>query len=271
MENQSSKNHTFAVMAIGLSLLILVVLLTFLRPVINKKTAKKNEVAEIQNGPEKSAPKISPKELFQKLSASEPINVLDIRDEGEFKTEHIVNSKNVMSENVEKVLEKEKFYVLIDEGNSGIARNLAALLKENKAGNIYYLEGGFQEWKGQNFPTISEGNPNLITDQSKVSFMSPDDLKSAMEKEASSLMLIDVRNTDIFAYEHLKNAINIPLPDIEKRQDEVPSGKKIIVYDNSGNLSFQGAVRLFDMSIYNVYVLGGGMDAWKQKGYEITR
>lgn len=266
---EKRKNYNTLVAAIGLSLLLLVVFLTFLRPVFQKKITENTAGEELKNMPELSAPKITLKELFQKLSEKEPLNIFDIRASDDFQKEHLKNSKNVSPENVGNLLEKDTFYIFVDNGDSGQARNLAAGFKDNYAGKVFYLDGGFQAWKDSNFPTISEGNPNSIIDQSKVSFISLDNLKTAMEKEEKSLLIIDVRNSDIFSFEHLKNAVNIPLSDIEKREKEITFGKKIIVYDNNGKLSFQAAVRLFDLNILNTYILSGGLDAWKSKNYEI--
>jgi rhodanese-related sulfurtransferase len=270
MEEKNNNKISRFVAAVSFTLLLLVVFLTFLRPVLHKNPTPANVPQDSQNIPEQTAPKMTPKELFQKTSAGEPINILDIRSSDAFQKEHLQNSRNVPPENVASLLEKNKFYVIVDDGNSGLARNLAANLNKNGTTvNIYYLDGGFQDWKTSNFPAISEGNPNSIVDQSKVSYISPDDLKNAMQNEENGLAIVDVRNSDIFSFEHLKNALNIPLPDIEKRSGEISSGKKIILYDNNGKLSFQAAARLFDLSIFNAYILSGGLDAWKQKGYEI--
>lgn len=268
MEKKKKNINTF-VAAISLALFLLVVFLTFLRPVLHKNSVSKNNPQDSKNIPEQAAPKITPKELFQKLSSEEPLNIFDIRSGGEFQKEHLKNSKNVPAENIASLLEKEKFYIIIDDGSSGLARNLAASLENGSTGNIFYLDGGFKEWKNSNFPTISEGDSNSIMDQSKVSYISPEDLKKLMIEESEQLMIIDVRNSDIFSFEHLKNSFNIPLPDIEERESEVSSSKKIIIYDNNGKLSFQAAVRLFDLNIFNAYILSGGLDAWKQKGFEV--
>jgi rhodanese-related sulfurtransferase len=270
MDKQNKKLNVI-VATVGFFLLFLVVLTTFLRPVFQKNSVSENTSQNNENTPEKTAPKITSKELFQKISAREPINIFDIRSQEEFQKEHLKNSTNTTAENIINLLEKNKFYIVIDDGNSGLARNLVANLTNGTSGNIFYLDGGFQDWKKSNFPTISTGNPSSITDQSKISPISPEDLKTAMQNEENSLMIIDVRNADIFSFEHLKNSINIPLPNIEKEAEKISSGKKIVVYDDNAKLSFQAAVRLFDLNVFNVYVLSGGLDAWKQKGYEVVK
>lgn len=264
---ENSKN---LIPAIGLFLILAVAFFTFLRPVLNKNNSKEKDRTKTENMPEKSASKMTAEELFKKITAKESVNILDIRPEEAFKKEHLKNSKNISAETVSRLIEKEKFYVLVDEGISGEARNLAANLKDDSYPNVFYLEGGFQNWKDGSFPTISEGNPDSIVDRSKVTYIPIDSLKNTMDND-KNLLVIDVRNSDIFSQEHLKNAINIPLSELEERKNEISFGKKTILYDNNGLLAFQGAVRLFDLNIFNVFILSGGLDAWKQKGYEIIK
>jgi rhodanese-related sulfurtransferase len=270
MDNKRKKINTL-VAFIGLFLLLLVVFLTLLRPALQKKAAPSNEAQDSQDPQEQTAAKITCKELFQKLSAGEPLNIFDIRSEEEFQAEHLKNSLNVPAENIARLLEKDKFYIILDDGNSGLARNLAANLKKGSVSNVFYLDGGFQAWRDSYFPTISAGNQNSIVDQAKVSFISPDDLKNAMQDINEKLIIIDVRNSDIFSFEHLKDSINITLSNIESSAIKIPLGGKAIVYDNNEELSFRAAVKLFDLRIFPVYILSGGLDAWKQKGYEIIK
>jgi len=95
-------------------------------------------------------------------------------------------------------------------------------------------------------------------------------LKKIMVEE-SNLYIVDVRKKGQFDEGHLNGAVNIFLDELENRHAEIPLGKKIILCDNDGMWAFQGAVRLFDMGIMNVFALSDGLNVWKQKGYEIVK
>lgn len=47
---------------------------------------------------------------------------------------------------------------------------------------------------------------------------------------SGEVILLDVRPEDEFANEHPKGAINIPLPELQRRIDELPKDQEIIVY-----------------------------------------
>jgi rhodanese-related sulfurtransferase len=145
-----------------------------------------------------------------------------------------------------------------------------SILPQSGFKNVFYLSGGFTEWKDENNGTASAGDPSSFSDQAKVNFIKGDDLKKAIDNN-EDLLIIDLRKEAAFSGGHIKNAINIYLGDLEKRRSEIPLGKKVVLVDNDGLWAFQGAVRLFDAGVFNVFALSEGLDAWKQKGYEVVK
>ena len=91
-----------------------------------------------------------------------------------------------------------------------------------------------------------------------------------METE-SNFLIVDVRSPENFQEGHIKNAINIPLDDIEKRKNEIPVWKKIIFCDKDGLWAFKASVKMFDLGYTKNYILSNGIDDWKNKGYEIVK
>ena len=74
----------------------------------------------------------------------------------------------------------------------------------------------------------SINSPIVQTSPEEAQRISLADAKAAYDK--SSVVIVDTRDADSFAQEHIKGAINIPLPEFEKRYQEIPTGKQIIVY-----------------------------------------
>ncbi len=271
MRQQENKQNAIALI-VGFGLIILIAIFAIFKPFSNTANNRQNNSS--QSPPASSAAKpISNGDLLKKIQAKESVNMIDIRSGEEFQKEHILDSQNIPADNFAanfESLDKVKNYVIIggDGENTGAA--IAANLTQKEFKNIYYLTGGFTGWKNQLNPTISAGDPNSFADQSKVSYLSSDQLK-AMAQAENNLYIIDVRKSDAFAQGHLKNAVNIFLDDLEKRRNGIPVGKKIILYDSDGLWAFRGAVRLFDMNILNVYALSDGFNTWTQKGFGMIK
>ncbi len=265
-----TKNTQLVAFTIGALLILLISFLTFLKPALQKSSQKENSAKEKTDTTEKEAPKITAENLFKKITSRETVSLIDIRETTEFEKEHLANSENLLTNAQLSALEKNNFYVLLDDGSSGQARNLAAQLIENGYKNIFYLDGGFAKWKKSNYPTVSVGDPNSVIDQSKVSYLETEELKSKIETNPD-LYLVDLRSSEEFSKEHLEKAINIPFQELETRKKDLPRSKEIVLYDNNNGLhSFQGAVKLFDLNIFNVFASTEGFSALKEKGLSVS-
>lgn len=78
--------------------------------------------------------------------------------------------------------------------------------------------------------------------------------------------LLDVREKKIFDLEHLPHARNISLRELPSRISEIPEKQTIIVYCDRGKDSIRGAGVLQKSARNNVFVLEGGILAWKSVG-----
>jgi rhodanese-related sulfurtransferase len=218
--------------------------------------------------------KLSAEALYQKIDSKEKLTIIDIRDEDIFSNEHLPNSTNIpltKLADAANVLEKGNLYVLLGDDSSLITvASGAKVLSGSGFHNLAYLEGGFSSWKNKYQPTISVGNPNSFTDQSKVNYITSEKLKELLSKE-KGITIIDVRKSTEYNDGHIRGARNICLTDIENKKSEIPLTKKIILYDDSGIGAFQAAVRLFDMGFFNTHVLSDGLDAWKAKKFEVVK
>lgn len=78
--------------------------------------------------------------------------------------------------------------------------------------------------------------------------------------------VIDTRDAGQYAKEHIPGAVNIDWRQVLARRNELPKGKMILLYCNSGTLSAQGAFALKLAGIENVLILQGGFNQWKEEG-----
>lgn len=79
-------------------------------------------------------------------------------------------------------------------------------------------------------------------------------------------VLVDVRTPGEYRQGHLPGAVNIPLNDLQRRIQEVPTDKTVIVVCATGNRSRTGATLIMRAGNEDVYNLQGGTMAWMMQG-----
>lgn len=70
-------------------------------------------------------------------------------------------------------------------------------------------------------------------------------------------VIIDVRQDYEYNKEHILDAVNIPLGEIETVTQKYNKDTNIILYCRSGNRSNQAALKLIELGYKNIYDLGG--------------
>ncbi len=84
--------------------------------------------------------------------------------------------------------------------------------------------------------------------------------------EWKKFYVIDARDKDQFAKEHIPGAVNIEWRQVLNKRDDIPKNKPVIIYCNTGSLSAQGGFALRVAGYDNVRILQGGYAEWKAKG-----
>ena len=92
----------------------------------------------------------------------------------------------------------------------------------------------------------------------------PQQLKAALT--AHEILLIDVREPDEHAREHIAGAVTAPLSAFEAANLGLTPGKDIIFMCRSGNRTGAHCDRLAARVDGSAHVLAGGLDAWKKAG-----
>ncbi len=86
------------------------------------------------------------------------------------------------------------------------------------------------------------------------------------KEEWKKFFVIDARDKDQFAKEHIPGAVNIEWRQVLHKRDDIPKNKPVIIYCNTGTLSAQGGFALRVAGYDNVRILQGGYTEWKAKG-----
>jgi rhodanese-related sulfurtransferase len=257
MKIDKQNQNVFAI-GVGFFLIAGVALFTILGG-SKEETARRPQ--ESSSTPKADISGISSEALLQKISFRQSVTLIDLRSPESFASEHLLGARNFSLESWK--IEEDGFdrlaeYVLIDDfGLTPTALEFIGYLAEKEFKNVAYLEGGFSGWKEKFNPTVSSGNPYLFSDQSKVNYISSDELKSTIDR-GEDIFIIDMRAPEKFAAAHLKDAVNITLGELENKRADIPFSKKIIVAGDDALSSFQGAVKLFDIGFTNVYAVNEG-------------
>ena len=82
----------------------------------------------------------------------------------------------------------------------------------------------------------------------------------------AKLVVIDTRDADQFAKDHIPNAINIEWRRVLAERGRIPKDKPVLLYCNTGSLSAQAGFALRVAGYENLRILQGGFTEWKTKG-----
>jgi rhodanese-related sulfurtransferase len=100
--------------------------------------------------------------------------------------------------------------------------------------------------------------------------LTPLELESRLGTPEAPLV-VDLRSPAEFGVGHVPGAINIPLPELEKRLDEIRSDNGVLVYCINGSRTRQAEPILFMHDFDDVYHLEGAFYAWIQGKHPIEK
>jgi rhodanese-related sulfurtransferase len=82
--------------------------------------------------------------------------------------------------------------------------------------------------------------------------------------------VLDVRDAGEFARGSLPNAKNVPLAELAARgTKELKKDRPVIVLCSAGNIAGRAAAQLRAAGFAEVYVLAGGLNAWREAGLPV--
>jgi len=180
--------------------------------------------------------------------------VIDTRDPVEFAAGHLVQSLNIPLSGryatwAGFLVDREQPVLLI--ANAGqeeeAALRLGRIGFDVVAG---YLEGGMQALANR---------PELVE---RVQRVAPENLADELDHERAPY-LVDVRTADEWAAGHIAGSVNVPLQELRDRVAELPRGRRIAVYCETGERSSMAASVLQRETLEDVRDLEGGLQNWR--------
>ncbi len=263
------KNKDKIALAVGFLLILLVALITFFR-----SSSKNDSTDNLSSGGNEvitNYPKISAQELLLKIKNKDKISLIDVRSNDDFQIEHAIDSLSFPLEELpasDLGVSAENLVVILAQD---IQQDSEAFRIMEKKGfqKISVLSGGINAWKIAKGQTITWGNPSSFEDNSKIIYITAEDLKKRLD-EKYPVYILDIRQAGKFS-PHIPNAVNISLDLLEKRRAEIPVNKEIIIYGESELDGFQAGIKLYDLDILSGQVLRGGFSAWQAKGLPVAQ
>lgn len=103
-------------------------------------------------------------------------------------------------------------------------------------------------------------------------FATPKEAMGLIVNEEKNVTILDVRTKDEYKNGHIKNAILIPVQELEARLGELQKFKntKILVYCASGSRSVS-ASRILSKNEFTPYNMNGGINSWANSGYGVSK
>ncbi len=100
----------------------------------------------------------------------------------------------------------------------------------------------------------------------KIPLISSIELK---EVNTSSALLLDIRPQSHFLKGHIRESANIDLEELDRKLDELPKGKKIVLIDHKGKLTLTTGRFIYLQGFEDVSRLDGGFNAWVKNGLPV--
>lgn len=88
----------------------------------------------------------------------------------------------------------------------------------------------------------------------------------------NNIVLLDVRNAHEYEEVHIKDAVLLPLQELEQKIENIVPRKEtpIFVYCRTGNRSTKAVQKLIKLGYTNAYNITGGIMEWEQKHFPVT-
>lgn len=83
-----------------------------------------------------------------------------------------------------------------------------------------------------------------------------------MINSKKDMVIVDLREPELFSNSRVTNSINIPFEEIQLRYTELPKDKEIVFVCHTGRMGVESGNLLLENGYNQVYNLDGGMAKW---------
>jgi hydroxyacylglutathione hydrolase len=202
-----------------------------------------------------------PEAAHEVLKSDHSIAFADIRPELQFNDAHVVGAINVpyneetYPQTAKKLLSDEKSVILIGVDPLTVDK-AAKILRESGFSVHGFLD--WRKWEDERFPSAA------------LSEVTAQQMNKQFQKDKKTV-LIDVRNPEEWEKEHISNARNIPLHELEKTIQELEPDQEIVTICGIGGGRSAAAYSILKRhGFQNAKLLKGGLHAWKNENLPVV-
>ncbi len=122
---------------------------------------------------------------------------------------------------------------------------------------------------------LAKDNEKQKESAAPVKQISVKDTASLIEENKSNpdFIILDVRTPEEFSQGHIENAINLDVKSQSFREDaaKLDPGKTYVIHCRSGRRSEIAGAQLEELGFIDIYDIQGGIVAWEEEGYPVTK
>ena len=198
-------------------------------------------------------------EEFEKIANQSGALILDVRNQIQFAQEHIPQSIFIGIDGgfapwVGAMIGDIKHPILLITPQGREEETITRLSRVGFDNTLGFLDGGLASWKAAGKETDSIP----LIEASKLS-----------DRISLKTKIIDVRKISEFNDGHLKNALNIPLDQLNEKLDEIPAKDDFFIHCAGGYRSMIANSILKSRGIHSMIDIAGGFSAIKSSGIPI--
>jgi len=198
-------------------------------------------------------------QVFARTAKKPNTIVLDIRDYESFGGQHVPGAFHVdfggnFATFAGWILPPDKDILLV-AASAQQAQDADVWLKRvglDRA--VGFLDGGMFAWSKEGLPT------------EHIYQIGAAELHDMINKQPG-LALVDVRAIGEYQSNHIKGAVNIPVPELRRRYKELNKNKPVILICSTGHRSSLGASLLKQRGFSELYNVAGGMTGYGAAGF----
>ena len=225
--------------------------------------------------------KINAKTLKTMISDGEELAVLDVREEGEFGSGHILYAVplpySILEMRLGQLVPHPTTRTVLVDGGNGVgerAANRMNMLGYSRVtiledGMTAWIEAGYEAFMGVNVPCKAFGE--VVEQTAHTPSISPEELH-AMQSRGEKVVVLDGRSPAEFNRMNIPGGVSVPNAELVYRvHDFTPDQKTTVVINCAGRTrSIIGAQTLINAGLPNrVVALRGGTMGWRLAGFQL--